>query len=190
MARVIPFKGSKGRFRVIRVKPNRGLICSARSARTAPRLPLSRHLPRIEKIVYSSLVLICARIWFATILLSSDALLPTLRMSHEAENEQRQTYVLIWGESDNASSVKCMALVRMWLPACGCRILRAFLDVDCNNAGQDYGSFDTQPAPYKAHLGGARWLLGDDCRHTISCPDWIITRGRFSLLRSDVSPML
>jgi hypothetical protein len=65
-------------------------------------------------------------------------------MSHEAENEQRQTYVLIWGESDNASSVKCMALVRMWLPACGCRILRAFLDVDCNNAGQDYGSFSTR----------------------------------------------
>ena len=61
-------------------------------------------------------------------------------MSHQAETEQRQTYVLIWGESDNASSVKCMALVRMLHPAQECRILEAFLDVDCNNAGQQCGA--------------------------------------------------
>jgi hypothetical protein len=58
-------------------------------------------------------------------------------MSHQAETEQRQTYVLIWGESDNASPVKCMALVRMLHPACECRIVGAFFYVDCNNAGQD-----------------------------------------------------
>ncbi|RLS79725.1 MAG: hypothetical protein DWI00_01920 [Planctomycetota bacterium] len=29
-------------------------------------------------------------------------------MSHQAETELQQTYVLIWGESDNASSVKCI----------------------------------------------------------------------------------
>ena len=61
-------------------------------------------------------------------------------MSHQAETELRQTYVLIWGESDNASSVKCMALVRMLHKARECKILGAFLDVDCSNAGQDYGS--------------------------------------------------
>lgn len=65
-------------------------------------------------------------------------------MSHQVETEQRQTYVLIWGESNNASPAKCMALVRMLHPAYGCRILGAFLDVDCNNAGQDYGSFSTR----------------------------------------------
>jgi hypothetical protein len=65
-------------------------------------------------------------------------------MSHQAETEQRQTDVLIWGESDNASSVKCMALLRMLHPAYGCGILGAFLDVDCNKAGQDYGSFSTR----------------------------------------------
>jgi hypothetical protein len=65
-------------------------------------------------------------------------------MSHQVETEQRQTYVLIWGESDNASPAKCMALVRMLHPAYGCRILGPFLDVDCSNSGQDYGSFSTR----------------------------------------------
>ena len=65
-------------------------------------------------------------------------------MSHQAETEQRQTSVLIWAESDNDAPVKCMALIRMLYPAYGCRILGAFLDVDCDNAGQDYGSFSTR----------------------------------------------
>jgi|GEM_PF-2618263 len=65
-------------------------------------------------------------------------------MSHQAETEQRQTSVLIWAESDYDAPVKCMALIRMLHPAYGCRILGAFLDVDCNNAGLNYGSFSTR----------------------------------------------
>ena len=79
-----------------------------------------------------------------------------LRMSHQAETEQRQTYVLIWGESDNASPVKCMALVRMLHPAHGYRILGAFLDVDCSDAGQDYGSFSTHKLHRTRHNSAER----------------------------------
>jgi len=77
-------------------------------------------------------------------------------MSHQAETELRQTYVLIWGESDNASPVKCMALVRMLHQTRECKIHRAFLDVDCNNAGQDYGSVSTRNLHRTRHISAER----------------------------------
>ena len=125
-------------------------------------------------------------------------------MGHQAETELRQTYVLIWGESDNASSVKCIVCQVHGTGPHTCQVhgtgphvasglwMRNPRGVSRCRLQQGWARlrlfFDTQPAPYKAHLGGARCLLWDDCRHTISCPGWIMTRGRFCLLRRDVRP--